>query len=112
MAKRKKLNPNRFKQSDDKGLFSFDPLRRQVFIWGLVAGASGGVCMLRPEFFWQIVGLFLVVIISNYHINKASRQIPRLHATVWSFAGVLLAMFGVIITGTIIIAFLQAGGNS
>ena len=111
MAKRKRLDPNRFQQKDDKGLFTFDPLRRRVFVWGLVAGASGGICMLRTELFWQVLGVFLVVMISNYHINKASRQIPRLHATVWAFAGVLPAMFGVIMTGTIFIAFLQVGAN-
>jgi hypothetical protein len=107
--KRRKIDPNRFLKKDDKGVFSFDPVRRDVFKWGVFAGAVGGFLMLRPEIFWQIIGVFAVVFISNYHIAKASRRIPRWHATVVSFLGVMIAMFGVIILGTIILAYLQAG---
>jgi hypothetical protein len=111
--KRRKINPNRFQTKDDKGIFSFDPIRRDVFKWGLVAGAVGGFFMLRPEIFWQIIGVFAVVFISNYHIAKAARRIPRWHATIVSFLGVIIALFGVIILGTIILTYLQgreAGG--
>ncbi len=109
----KKLNPNRFQKLDDKNLFSFDPIRRDVFKWGMVAGATGGIFMIRSDqIFWPIIGVAAVVFISNYHINKASQRIPRLHATVMSFLGVLIAMFGVIIVGTIILAYLEAGGIS
>lgn len=107
--KRSKLDPNRFQQQDDGRLFSFDPIRRDLFKWGLIAGAAGGLFMMRPEILWQIVGVAAVVFISNYHINKASRRIPRWHATIIAFIGVFIAMFGVIIAGTIIISYLQAG---
>jgi hypothetical protein len=112
LAKRKKLDPNRFRKEDDKGLFSFDPIRRSAFTWGLIAGGAGGLFMLQPEIVWQIVGVFAVVLISNYHINKAARRIPRWHATVISFLGVMLAMFGVIILGTIVLAYVRAGGTT
>ena len=109
MARKRRQNPNRFQKQDDKSLFSFDPLRRTALMWGLVAGVVGGLCMLRPEFFWQIVGVFLVVGVSNYHISRASRHMPRLHVTIWTFAGVMVAMFSVIMVGTIILAFMRAG---
>ena len=111
MAKKrkKKLNPNRFQQQDDKGIFSFDPVRRNLFIWGLVAGGTGGFFMLRQDtIIWPIVGVFAVVFIANYQINKAARRIPRFQATIISFAGVMIAMFGVIVLGTVILAFFQA----
>ena len=112
MAKRRrqKLNPNRFQKQDDQGLFSFDPVRREVFRWGLLAGATGGFFMLwQNSLWWPIVGVFAVVLISNYHIGKAARQIPRWHATIISFIGVFIAMFGVIILGSVILAYFQAG---
>jgi hypothetical protein len=109
----KKLNPNRFKKQDGLGLFSFDPIRRDVFKWGLIAGGTGGLFMLRSnQIIWPIIGVATVVFMTNYHINKASQRIPRLHATVMSFIGVMIAMFGVIIVGTIILAYLEAGGET
>jgi hypothetical protein len=86
-------------------------MRRYTFKWGLIAGAAGGLFMIRPELFWQIVGIAAVVFISNYHINKAARYIPRWHATVISFLGVLLGMFSIIIAGSIILFYIQQGGS-
>jgi hypothetical protein len=106
--RKKKLNPNRFQNQDDKGILSFDPVRRNLFVWGLIAGAAGGFFMLRQDtIIWPIVGVFAVVFIANYHINKAARRIPRFQATIISFVGVMIAMFGVIVLGTIILAFFQ-----
>ena len=69
--------------------------------------------MLRQDsIFWPIVGVFMIVFITNYHIGKASQRIPRWHATIIAFLGVMVAMFGVIIIGTIILAFLQYGGEA
>jgi len=108
-----KLDPNRFQKQDDNSLFSFDPIRRDTFKWGLFAGGTGGLFMLSTDtIIWPIVGVAFVVFVTNYHINKAARSIPRLHATVMSFLGVMVAMFGVIVIGTVVIAFLQAGGSS
>ncbi len=111
MAKRRKLDPNRFKQEDENGMFSFDPIRRDVFKWGLIAGAIGGGLMLNPSLFWQILGVLAVVLISNHHINKAARRIPRWHAVINSFLGVMLAMFGVIFLGSLLIAYVKTGGS-
>jgi uncharacterized membrane protein len=107
MAKRRKLDPNRFKQNDEKGIFSFDPIRRDVFKWGLIGGGIGGALMLNAGIFWQIMGVLAVVFISNHHINKAARRIPRWHAVINSFLGVMLAMFGVILLGSMAIAYVQ-----
>lgn len=68
--------------------------------------------MLRSEFVWQLIGVFAVVFISNYHINKAAQRIPRWHATIVSFIGVLIGMFGVILLGSVIMVYLQTGGAS
>lgn len=111
MAKRRRINPNRFKQQDDKGLFSFDPIRRRLFKWGMIAGAAGGFFMLRPEIVWQIVGVFIVVLISNYHINRASRQIPRWQATIISFLGAMAAIMLVVFVGTVAITYLGRGSS-
>lgn len=111
MAKKKrKLDPNRFKQPNEKGLLSFDPIRRNAFMWGLIAGVVGGFFMLRPETIWQVAGVFAVVFIANYHITKAARHIPRWHAAVMSLTGAMIGMFGIIILGTILIATLQLNG--
>lgn len=107
MAKRRKLDPNRFQKKDENGMFSFDPIRRELFKWGLIAGGIGGALMLNPNIFWQIMGVLAVVFISNHHINKAARRIPRWHAVINSFLGVILAMFGVIFLGSMIIAYVQ-----
>jgi hypothetical protein len=112
VARKRRLDPKRFQPKDDKGLFSFDPIRRYVFKWGLIAGATGGLFMLRSEFVWQLIGVFAVVFISNYHINKAAQRIPRWHATIVSFIGVLIGMFGVILLGSVIMVYLQTGGAS
>ena len=42
---------------------------------------------------------------------KQLTDIPRWQATVISFAGVIAAMFGVIIVGTIIMAYYQPAGG-
>ena len=87
-------------------------MRRDVFRWGLLAGATGGFFMLwQNSIWWPIAGVFAVVFISNYRIGKAARQIPRLHATIITFIGVFIAMFGVIILGTVILAYFQVGAN-
>lgn|GEM_PF-1922278 len=115
MAKRrrKKLNPNRFQKVDDNKLFSFDPVRRDAFKWGTIAGGVGGFFMLwQDSIFWPIVGVSAIVFITNYHIGKASQRIPRWHATIIAFLGVIVAMFGVIIIGTIVLAFLQYEGGT
>jgi len=106
MAKKRKNNPNRFKKMDNGHLFSFDPVRREVFKWGLIAGLSGGLFMLQQKLVWQIIGIFAVVFISNHRVNKAANRIPRWHATILSFIGAAIALFGVIISGTIIFAYL------
>ena len=109
----KKLDPRRFQKQDENSLFSFDPIRRDLFKWGLVAGVAGGFFMVRQDsIIWSIVGIAIVVFVSNYHISRASQKIPRVHATVMSFLGVFIGMFGTIIIGTVILAYLQGGeGN-
>ncbi len=108
----KKLSQTRFQKQDDKGLFSFDAIRKDVFKWGIIAGAIGGFFMVGQQdtYIWPIVGVMSVVLISNYHINKASQRIPRWHATFWAFLGVMITMFGVILIGSVIVAYLQVGG--
>jgi len=108
--KRKRLNPNRFQKQDDKGLFSFDPIRRNLFMWGLIAGAAGGFFMIRQEILWQIIGVFAIVLVSNRQIEKASRVIPRWHAVVISFVGVMIALIATVFVGTIIASYFQWGG--
>ncbi len=116
MTKRHKLNPNRFTPSgqklDDKGLFSFDPIRRDLFKWGMLAGAVGGFLMLRPEMLLQIAGVFLIVFIANFQINKAADTMPRWQATVISLAGAMLAIVLIVVIGVLINAFLRAGGGA
>jgi hypothetical protein len=111
LAKKRRLNPNRFQKQDGKSLFSLDPIRRDLLKWGVVAGAGGGFLMLQEHLVWRIAGVFVVVFVSNYHISKASRRIPRWHATVLSFLGVMVAIFGVIITGTIVMAYFRSNGG-
>lgn len=110
MAKKRKLNPNRFQKQAEGGLFSFDPVRRQVLLWGLLAGALGAFFMIQAQLWWQIVGVFIVVFVSNYHINRAARLIPRWQATVLSFAGALVAIMVVSVVGTLVLAYLQGNG--
>ena len=110
MAKKRKLNPNRFQPQADQSLFSLDPIRRDVIKWGLLAGAVGALFMLQPQFVWQFVGVVLVVFVANYHISKAARRIPRWHATILSFLGVMVAMVVVMVIGTVIMAYLGLNG--
>jgi hypothetical protein len=112
LTKKRKSGPNRFQQQDSSSLFSFDPIRRDLLKWGAISGASGGFLMIQPGVVWQIIGVFIIVFVANYHISKAAGRIPRWQATVISFLGVLVAMFGVIIIGTIILAYYQPGGVS
>lgn len=112
MAKRqRKLDPNRFQQQDSKGLFSFDPVRRNTFKWGLIAGAAGGLLMVQVGTIWQILGVLAVVLISNYQIAEATKRIPRWHATVISLVGAMIAMFGIIVLATILMVYFQFGAS-
>lgn len=111
MAKKRKINPNRFRQQDEKSLFAFDPTRQQVLKWGAIAGALGGLLMLQQSLLWQIAGVFVVVLVSNHHISRASQRIPRWQATVLSFIGVTVAIFGVVIVGTVITAYFRPAGG-
>jgi hypothetical protein len=110
VAKKRKLDPNRFQQQDQGGLFSFDPVRRQVLLWGLIAGAVGAFLMIQTQLWWQILGVLVVVFVSNYHINRAARRIPRWQATALSFAGVLAALIVVSVAGTLVQVYLQGNG--
>ena len=113
MAKKKRrLDPNRFQQQDDKGLFSFDPIRRNTFKWGLAAGAIGGLLMVQVGTIWQILGVFAVVFISNYQIAQAAKRIPRWHATIISLAGAMVAMFTIIAVVTVVAIYFQGGNVS
>jgi hypothetical protein len=111
LTKKRKSDPNRFQQQDNNSLFSFDPIRRNVLKWGTIAGASGGFLMIQQQVVWQIIGVFIIVFMANYHISKAAQRIPRWQATLISFAGVIAAMFGVIIVGTIVMAYYQPAGG-
>jgi hypothetical protein len=116
--KRPKVDPNRFKQSkrtpaptDNKGMFAFDPIRRDVMLWGFMAGAAGGAVLLIEHLFAQIAGVFIVVLVSNYRINQASQQISRWHATINSFIGVTAGLILAIGVGTVVISILSARGG-
>lgn len=112
MAKRRRQE-HPFKQHEEKSLFSFDPARRYSFKWGLIAGLAGGMFMTRPDsILLQLIGVGVVIIISNYHINRATQWIPRWHATIITMLGAGLGMFGMIIVLTILLAYLQAGSVS
>ncbi|MDX1520100.1 MAG: hypothetical protein R3264_00555 [Anaerolineae bacterium] len=107
MAKRRKMNPNRFQKHDDSArLFAFDPLRQDLIKWGLVAGGLGGIFLIQQGLIWQIVGLVIIVFTTNSRINRAAERIPRWHAVINSFIGVLVAMFVVVMLGTIVLAYL------
>jgi len=84
-------------------------MRRALFRQGIVAGAAGGFFMIFEQVIWQIIGALIVVVIANYYISRAARHMPRLHATVFGFAGVALGMFGMIIIGTIVITYYRTG---
>jgi hypothetical protein len=111
MAKKRKVNPNRFQKQDQSGLFSFDPVRRDVLKWGVIAGAVGGVFMLQRGLLWQIVGIFAIVFISNYHISRAARRMPRWHAAIYSFVGMMAAFLAITMAGTAVLAYLGPGGG-
>lgn len=111
MAKRRRMDPNRFQQQDAQGLFSLDPIRRNLLKWGLIAGAAGGIFMIQQQVVWQIIGVFTAVFISNYHISRAARHIPRWHAAVLSFIGMAVAMFAVLIAGSAIMAAYMVEGG-
>ncbi|MCB0212365.1 MAG: hypothetical protein KDJ52_23690 [Anaerolineae bacterium] len=113
MAKRqRKLDPNRFQRQDEQGLLSFDPVRRNTFKWGLIAGAVGGLLMVQVGTIWQILGVMAVVFISNYQIAQATKRIPRWQATVLSLVGAMIAMFGIIALATILMIYFQGGGTA
>jgi hypothetical protein len=116
--KRPKVDPNRFKQSkpkpaptDNKGMFAFDPVRRNVMMWGFIVGAAGGAVLLIEQLFAQIAGVFIIILVSNYHINQASQQISRWHATINSFIGLTTGLILSIAVGTIVISILSARGG-
>jgi hypothetical protein len=116
--KRHKIDPNRFKKSkprqvptDNKGMFAFDPIRRDVMMWGFIAGAAGGAVLLIEQLFAQIAGVFIVVLVSNYRINHAAKQISRWHATINSFIGVTAGLILAIAVGTVVISIISARGG-
>lgn len=111
MTKKRNLDSNRFQQPENNRLFSFNPTHRNVLKWGAISGACGGFLMIQPQVVWQILGVLIVVFISNYHISKAAHHIPRWQATGIVFIGVLIAMLGVIIMGAIIMAYFQPGAG-
>lgn len=111
MAKKRKVDPNRFQKQDQQSLFSFDPARRYVLKWGGIAGAVGGVFMLQQGLLWQIVGVFAIVFISNYHISRAARRIPRWHAAIFSFVGMMIAFLVITMAGTAMLAYLGPDGG-
>jgi len=111
VAKKRKANPNRFHQTDDQSLFSFDPVRRNVLSWGIVAGATGGLFMLQKGLVWQLAGVLAIVFISNHHIARATRRIPRWQAAVLSFVGMMAAIFIVVLVGTALITYGGTGGG-
>jgi uncharacterized membrane protein len=104
MTKKRKQNPNRFQKTTDQKFFTFDKIRINLFLWGMVAGAIGGFFALKSGFAWQVAGIFAMVFISNYHINKAAQQIPRWHAALYSFFGLMLALLTVAILGALAIS--------
>jgi hypothetical protein len=81
--------------------------RKNLFRWGLVAGAAGGPFLVQPGLVWQIVGFVVIFLISNYHVNRAAQRIPRWHAVFFSLAGAMLAMFVIVTIGSILIAYSQ-----
>jgi hypothetical protein len=95
--KQAKLDPNRFKKEmkieiDDLGMFSFDPIRQELFKWGLVSGIMGSLFTIRPELWAKVFGIIIIVVVCNYHIAKASHRIPRWHAVVVTFIGLLASI--------------------
>jgi hypothetical protein len=116
--KRPKVDPNRFKQSkarpaptDNKGLFAFDAIRRDVMLWGFTAGVAGGAVLLVEHLLAQIAGIFIVVLVSNYRINQASQHISRWHATINSFIGVTAGLILTIAAGVVVISIIGARGG-
>ena len=110
MAKRRrKLDPNRFQQTDEQELFSFDETRKALFKRGLMAGALSGLFFIQSSFIWQIVGFLIIFFITNPHIEKASRRIPRWHAVFYSLGGTLATMLLIIIIGNLLVVYLAGG---
>ncbi len=110
MAKKKrKLNPNRFQQQDEQHLFAFDPIRRELFQWGMIAGAIGGLFLAQDGFVWQIIGFLLIFFIIGHRIEKAAQQIPRWQAILLAFIGSLPAMLLVIFFSRLILVNLYGG---
>lgn len=105
MAKRRR-KVDRKRDPDQKGIFGLNPIQQDVLKWGLVAGAAGGLFIIQGRIVWQIVGVFAAVFISNYQITKAAHYIPRWQATAISFIGMIVAMLGVSIIGTVLLAYL------
>lgn len=64
--------------------------------------------MVLPEIVFQVIGVLIVVLISNYYIGRAAKQVPRWHAVVITFLGLIVSMFIVITIGRFIMAFYQA----
>ncbi len=108
----KKLNPNRFQKQDEQGLFSFDPIRRDILKWGLIAGAIGGLFIIQPPLWSKILGTFIVVVIANYHTRKATRRIAPWQAIILTYIGVFIAMVSMAAIGSVILSFLQTGGGN
>jgi hypothetical protein len=111
VAKKRKTNPNRFQKQDEQRLFTFDPVRRNVLLWGVATGAVGGLFMLQQGLLWQLVGVFAIVFISNYHISRAARRIPRWHAAIFSFVGMMVAVFAIVLVGTTLMVYFGTSGG-
>jgi len=110
VAKRKrKLDPHRFVKQDEQPLFAFDPIRRELFQWGMIAGAIGGLFLSQEGFIWQILGYLIIFLIMGRRVDKAAQRIPRWHAIVITFVGTLPVMILVIFFSRLILANLGGG---
>lgn len=101
-----KLNPNRFKQepqSDDLGMFSFDPIRTKLFLWGVTSGVAGGILSINGSFVWQMIIVVVVTLTCNYQIAVASQKIPRPHAITMALLGLAVAMLIIGVINTTIL---------
>lgn len=67
--------------------------------------------MIQEQIAWQIVGLFVVLFVGNYHVAKAARYIPRWQAALVSFIGVIIALVGVIIISALVLASYGSAGG-
>jgi hypothetical protein len=107
--KKRRLDPNRFQKPDEQKFLTFDMPRIRVFVWGIIAGIIGGIFALKADIAWTVVGVLIMVTLSNHHINFASRTIPRWHAVIYSFVGLMLGLVTTATIGAITISYLGWG---